>query len=107
MLKTKKKELKKSLVKTEIEYFSRLMSLPQIVLFVLLGFTLGIKPGRGKGSHSTIKAIVILIAFYGLYFFLISMAQRSAVSALSTIVVPLVFLSIISSYLYKKLDWVG
>nr|BDT26953.1 LptF/LptG family permease [Bacteriovorax sp. HI3] len=102
-----RKEAKKSIVKSQIEYYGRFITLPQIILFVLLGFTLGIKKGRGGGSGNTIRAIVFLLGYYGLYFFLISLAQRGAIGAALASFSPSVLLLCISFYYYRKLDWVG
>ncbi len=102
-----RKEAKKSITKSQIEYYGRFITLPQIILFVLLGFTLGIKKGRGGGSRNTIRAILILLGYYGLYFFLISLAQRGAIGAALASFSPSVLLLCISLYYYRKLDWVG
>lgn len=102
-----RKEARKSIVKSQIEYFGRIITLPQILLFVLLGFALGIKKGRGGGSGNTIRAILILLGYYGLYFFLISLAQRGAIGAPLASFTPSVLLLFVSLYYYKKLDWVG
>ena len=103
----KKKEMKKSLAKSEIEFYARFLTIPQVVLFVLLGFSLGIKNGRGPSSNNTFKAIVILLSFYALYFFLISMAQRGFLSSIFVPSVPILFLFIVSFFYFKKLDWVA
>lgn len=102
-----RKEAKKSIVKSQIEYYARFLSVPQIMLFVLLGFSLGIKKGRGGTSSNTIRAILILLGYYGIYFFLISLAQRGAMSAEMASFAPSVLLFFISIYYFKKLDWVG
>jgi lipopolysaccharide export system permease protein len=102
-----RKEVKKSIVKTQIEYYSRIITLPQIILFVFLGFTLGIKKGRGGGSGNTIKAIGFLLGYYGVYFLLISVAQRGIISAAVASFAPNVLILIVSLYYFKKLDWVG
>lgn len=102
-----RKEAKKSITKGQIEYFARFITLPQIMLFVLLGFALGIKKGRGETGNNTLRAIVILLAYYGLYFFLLSLAQRGAITAALASFTPSVLLFFISIHYFKKLDWVG
>lgn len=102
-----RKEAKKSIVKSQIEYFARILTLPQVMLFVLLGFSLGIKKGRGGGSGNTIRAIIILLGYYGLYFFMVSLAQRGVLSATLASFTPSVLLLLISLYYFRKLDWVG
>lgn len=102
-----KKEAAKAITKGEIEYSSRLMPLPQIVLFVFLGFTLGIKKGRGKGTNNTVRAIGSILGFYALYFFLISLSLRGTIPSVLVVLVPLLFLFSIATYYYRKLDWIG
>ena len=102
-----RKDAKVSMVKTLIEYYSRIITFPQIILFVLLGFSLGIKKGRGGGSKNSILAIIYLLGHYGVYFFLLSLAQKGVVSAAFASFAPSVLLLIIALYYFKKLDWVG
>ncbi|MBC7713813.1 MAG: LptF/LptG family permease [Rhizobacter sp.] len=102
-----RKEAKKSIVKSEIEYYSRLITLPQIVLFVLLAFSLGIKKGRGEGSGNSVRAIIFLLGYYGVYFFMLSLAQRGVLGALPASFAPSVLLLFVSLYYFRKLDWVG
>jgi lipopolysaccharide export system permease protein len=101
------KEARKSITKSEIELYTRILSLPQIVLFVLLGFSLGIKKGRGGSSNNTIRAIVILLGYYGLYFFLLSLSQRGILDSLLATFIPCTILFFLTFHYYKKLDWVG
>jgi lipopolysaccharide export system permease protein len=105
--KKQRAEAKKSLVKSQIEYFGRLITFPQIMLFVLVGFSLGIKKGRGGNSKNTIKAIVILLGYYGFYFLLVSMAQRGSIGAALASFAPSVLMFFVAIYYFRKLDWVG
>lgn len=105
--KNSRAEARKSIAKSQIEYFSRFITVPQIMLFVLLGFGLGIKKGRGATSSNSIKAIVILLGYYGMYFFLMSLAQKGTIGAALASFAPSVLLFFISIYYFKKLDWVG
>ena len=101
------KEEKKNLAKGLIEYYGRFASFPQIILFGLLGFSLGIKKGRGATGNNTIAAILIVLGYYALYFLLISLAQRGLVQAVVASFLPSAILFLVSFYYYRKLDWVG
>lgn len=105
--KKERAEARKSLTKSQIEYFGRFIVIPQIAFFVLLGFSLGIKKGRGTTSNNSIRAIIILLSYYGLYFFFLSLAQRGVLSASLASFTPSVLLGLISIYYFRKLDWVG
>lgn len=100
-------ETRKTLVKSQVEFFSRFVTVPQIFLFVLLGFSLGIKKGRGGGGNNTIYAILILLSYYALYFLGISLAQRGIMPAIVASFSPSILLLFVSIYFFRKLDWVG
>jgi lipopolysaccharide export system permease protein len=100
-------ELKKTLYRTQVELYSRYAVVPQILLFVFLGFSLGIKRGRGNGGSNSLQALLILVSYYIIYFFLISLAQKSALDPLVANFGPSVLLFLIAFHFYKKLDWIG
>ena len=100
-------EARKSIVKSQIEYYGRFIIVPQVMLFVLLGFSLGIKKGRGGTSKNSVTAIIILLSYYGIYFFGLSIAQKGLIPAFVASFSPSVLLFLISIYFFRKLDWVG
>jgi lipopolysaccharide export LptBFGC system permease protein LptF len=100
-------ELKKSFYKTQIELYSRYVAVPQIILFVFLGFSLGIKRGRGKGGNNSVQAIVILLSYYIIYFFFISLSQKAVLDPFTANFGPSMLLFLVALVFYKKLDWVG
>ncbi|MBC7430265.1 MAG: LptF/LptG family permease [Bacteriovorax sp.] len=102
-----RKNARHLITKSRIEYFARFITFPQIVLFVLLGFSLGIKNVRGGGGNNTIRAIIILLGYYGLYFLCLSFAQKELISATVASFAPSVILTCVAVYYFKKLDWVG
>lgn len=101
------KELKNSYFKTQVELYSRYAVAPQIILFIFLGFALGIKAGRGGGGHGTAKAIVSLLIYNALYFFFISLAQKSKLDPLIANFGPSFIMFFVAYHFYRKLDWVG
>jgi lipopolysaccharide export LptBFGC system permease protein LptF len=72
-----------------------------------LAFSLGIKKGRGGGGHGTAKALIILISFYILYFFLISLAQKGNMDPMLANFAPSALFALIGLHYYRKLDWAG
>ena len=97
--------LKKSLFKTQNEYYSRLILFWQIVLFVFVGFTLGIKKGRGKGKNNTATAALMLIGYFVIYFLLLSISQKGSLSPILASNLPSLFLLFFGIKFFKDLDW--
>ncbi|MGZ3809821.1 MAG: LptF/LptG family permease, partial [Bacteriovorax sp.] len=101
------KELKLSYFKSQVELFSRYATVPQIIMFIFLGFSLGIKRGRGGGGSNSARALIIMLGYYIVYFFLISLAQKGKLDPLVANFAPSVILFFIALRFYKKLDWAG
>lgn len=99
------KEKKKSVYKTENEYYSRLVVFSQIMLFVFIGFTLGIKKGRGKGRNNTMTAIAVLIGYFVIYFLLLSISQKGRLDPMVANFGPSFILLFLGLKFYKDLDW--
>ena len=102
-----KLELKRNYYRTQVELYSRYVAVPQIVLFVFLGFSLGIKRGRGTGGNHSAQALMILLGYYIVYFFFISLSQKASLDPLVANFGPSLILFIIAFRFYKKLDWIG
>lgn len=101
------KALKIGYYKTQVELYSRYSAFSQIFLFVLLGFSLGIKRGRGSSGNSSAQAIVYLLGYYIIYFFFISLAQKGKLDPMVANFGPSLILLFVSAHFYKKLDWIG
>lgn len=111
-IKAKKKpdetrELKLTYFRSQVELFSRYATFPQIILFVFLGFSLGIKRGRGGGGQNSARALIILVSYYVIYFFLISLAQNGKLDPAIANFGPSLILFFVALHFYKKLDWAG
>jgi lipopolysaccharide export system permease protein len=100
-------DLKLTYFRTQVELYSRYAAVPQIILFIFLAFSLGIKKGRGGGGHNSAKAILILISFYIVYFFLLSLAQKALLDPMVANFAPSLLFAVIGLYFYRKLDWAG
>ena len=101
------KDLKLTYFRTQVELFSRYATVPQIILFIFLGFSLGIKRGRGGSGNNSARALIFLISYYILYFFLISLAQGGKLDPAVANFGPSVLLFFIALHFYKRLDWAG
>ena len=100
-------ELKLTYFRTQVELYSRYVVFPQILLFVFLGFSLGIKRGRGSGGGKSAQALIVLVSYYILYFFLVSMSQRGSIDPMLANFAPSILLLIIAARYFRKLDWIG
>ncbi|MGE3610884.1 MAG: LptF/LptG family permease [Bacteriovoracaceae bacterium] len=74
-------------------------------IFCFLGFGLGITGTRGKGRNSGVMGLVCLILYYGLYFSLVSLAKKETIPIPLAVFTPVLVITVISLYFYKKLDW--
>ena len=100
-------ELKLGVYKTEVELYSRYAVFPQILLFIFLGFSLGIRRGRGSSGNNTAQAIIALIGYYLIYFLMLSLAQKAKLDPIIANFGPSLILYFVALRFYKKLDWVG
>ncbi len=91
--------------KTELEYWTRMNTPFQVITFILIGFSLGIKKGRGKNRNTGAISFGVLIAYYILFFLGVSLAQKGSLPTELVAFVPTVIILAIAIYFYKKLDW--
>ncbi len=98
-------EAKKTVYKTENEYFSRLITPIQILLFSMLAFALGIKKSRGAQKNNSLIAFGYLLTYFALHFFMVGLAQKGKLLPLIGNFLPLFILFLFCTYLFKKLDW--
>jgi lipopolysaccharide export system permease protein len=96
---------KKGLNKTKNEYHSRLVVFFQIIFLVFVGYTLGIKKGRGKGRNNTAIAAIVFIGYYAFYFFLLSLSQKAKLDPMIANYLPALILFLIGIKFYRDLDW--
>ncbi len=97
--------LKKDLPKSEIEYWTRFNTPLQVILFMFLGFSLGIKRGRGKSKSSGSLGMFFLIGYYVLFFTGVSLAQKGVAPTYVVVFTPTLITFILGSYFYRNLDW--
>ncbi len=98
---------KKDFISAKIEYFSRYNTAIQCLVFVLLGFVLGIQPTRGKARNTGVMTLGILVAYYVIFFLGISIAKAGKIDPLIMVYLPTTLTTVIGLRLYSKLDWVN
>ncbi len=105
--KLKNQEDKISLYRTQLDYYSRFISPLQVILFVLLGFSLGIK-GNGRESKSVAGPVILVVGVYiVLFFFGISLAKKAILLPVLATFGPTFLLALACLYFYKRMNWVS
>lgn len=98
-------ESKDRLAKMEIEYWSRWNTPMQVLVFIFLGFGLGIKKGRGKQRNTTVLGLIVLILYYAAFFSGVSLARKGIVPSWFVVFLPTALACAFGAWNYKKLDW--
>jgi lipopolysaccharide export system permease protein len=91
--------------KSQLEYWSRFNTPLQVLLFIFLGFSLGIKKGRGRTKNSGSLGLFFLIGYYVLFFGGVSLARKGTLPAYSVVYLPTILSLLLGVRLYRKLDW--
>jgi lipopolysaccharide export system permease protein len=102
-----KREILSHLPKSQLEYWTRLNTPLQVIIFVLLGFSIGIKKGRGRTRHSGALGLIILTGYYALFFAGVSMARKGSLPPQFAVFLPSCFATFIGGYFFKKIDWMS
>lgn len=93
------------LPKSELEYWSRYNTPFQVLVFIFLGFSLGIKKGRGRTKNSGSLGLFYLLGYYIIFFGGVSVARKGNVPAWFVVYLPTLLSVGLGTYLYRKLDW--
>lgn len=102
-----KRKDKKSKVRVLLEYWERINTSLLPLLFIFLGFSLGIKQGRGRGRSPVLIAFSVLIFYYILYFGGVSMAKKMIIAPMFAVFVPQFILASVGAYHFRKLNWLS
>lgn len=105
--KLSKKDMARRMAKTKLELWSRINTPVQCVVFVFLGFVLGIKHGRGKSKNTSGRALVFILGYYAIFFLGVSLSRKGVIPPHISVFTPTTIATLIGAYFYKKLDWMS
>lgn len=96
---------KKEFFNAKYEFWNRKNGAFVCFIFCFLGFTLGVTGNRGKGKNSGLIGLMCLILYYGLYFSLVSFAKKETIPIPVAVFLPMIVMSVLGLWFYRKLDW--
>lgn len=96
---------KKEFFNAKYEYWNRKNGALIVFIFCFLGFTLGITGTRGKSKNAGFIGLMCLILYYGLFFSLVSIANKEKIPVQLAVFFPASVLGMLSLWFYRKLDW--
>lgn len=91
--------------KSKLEFWSRFNTPLQCLVFIFLGFSLGIKKGRGRQKNTGAIGFLVLILYYTVFFLGVSLSRKGVFPPALTVFMPSLLTLIVGSIYYKKLDW--
>ena len=97
--------LEKSLAKLKMGLYMRYNSPFEVILFILVGFTFGIRNKRGLSRNSSLFGGLFLIGHYLLYYTCVSLTKNLYLSPAVAIILPMTISYGIAIYFYRRLDW--
>lgn len=97
----------KSFIKAQIEFWSRFNTPILIVIFTLLGFSLGVQKSRGRAKGTGSISFLILVAYYVLFFAGISAARSLVIPSYMAVFFPTLVGLIAGIYYFRKIEWIS
>lgn len=89
----------------KLEYWSRFNTPLQCIIFIFLGFSLGIKKGRGKSKNTTLIGMIVLIVYYSIYFIGVAFSNKGQVSPQISVFFPSLIALAVGTKYFKNIDW--
>jgi lipopolysaccharide export system permease protein len=91
--------------RTLIEFWNRINTPLQCLIFIFLGFGLGIKHGRRRTQNTGVIAPVVLAGYFGLFFIGVSYAKKGIVPPGIAMLLPGFLIFLVALHFYRKIDW--
>lgn len=98
---------KNSYYESRLQLWTRYNTPIQCLLFIFVGFTLGIKQARESQKNTGVMALSVLIGYYALFFGAVSMIKKGNLHPEMGAMLPSVLVFLFGIYLYRKLDWLS
>jgi lipopolysaccharide export system permease protein len=95
----------KEFFNAKYEYWNRKNGALIVLVFCFLGFTLGVTGTRGKGKNAGVLGILCLMLYYGLFFSLVSLANKGKIPVPLAVFFPICVMALVGVRFYKRLDW--
>lgn len=100
-------DIKHNLPRSKLEYWVRWNTPLQVIIFIFLGFGLGIKKARGTTHSSGRVGLLFLVAYYGMFFGGFSFAKKGAIPAYFAVFIPTAIALVVAIRYFRKVDWMS
>lgn len=99
------RSLQKRINKAELEYWSRINTAVQCLLFIFIGLVLGIRRSRGNNRNPIVMGLIIIIVYYGLFFSGVAGVNKGIIAPYFAVLLPGLVLFTFGAIKYRGLDW--
>lgn len=103
--KGKLQNAKERYYESRLQLWTRYNTPLQCLLFIFVGFALGIKQARESKKNTGVMALIVLIAHYALFFGAVSVIKKGNLHPEFGVMLPSFIIFTFGVYLYRKLDW--
>lgn len=103
--KNQQKNLRRDLYRARLQLWTRYNTPIQCLAFIFLGFSLGIKKGRGHSKNSTGLSLALLLGYYAIFFTGVSFIKKGSLIPELGVMLPTMAIVAIAYHYYRKLDW--
>ena len=101
----KQKNKTRSMIKTEIEFYSRLNTPILCLIFTLIGFSLGVQKTRGGSEGSILTSLCISFLYYSILLGGVALARKAYIPVPIAIFLPSLLAFGVGIYYYRKQEW--
>ncbi len=99
------KSWRKKLNRSLLEYWSRILSPLQVLMFLFLGFSFGHRSARGRIKYSGRRSFLVFISYYIIHFTLFGISKKGFIAPFISMFLPLIIFTVMGVIMFRKLDW--